>query len=74
MNTLWFPIIALAILTIVGLSSYAIYLHLKLRTQTTEMKKKEQALSEELAGRREHYRNSVNSRFRPHEDFMAIFT
>jgi hypothetical protein len=59
MNTLWFPIIALAILTIVGLSSYAIYLHLKLRTQTTERKKKEQALSEELAGRREHYRNSV---------------
>lgn len=59
MNTLWFPIIALAILTIVGLSSYAMYLHLKLRTQTTEREKKEQTLSEELAGRREHYRNSV---------------
>jgi len=41
------------------LSGYAIYLYLKLRTQTTEREKKEQELSEELAGRREHYRDSV---------------
>jgi len=59
MNTMWFLVIALAILIIVGLSGYAIYLYFKLRTQTIEKEKKEQELSEELAGRREHYRDSV---------------
>lgn len=59
MNTMWFSVIALAILIVVGLSGYAIYLCFKLRAQTTEREKQEQALSEELAGRREHYRDSV---------------
>ena len=58
MNAMWF-FIFLAILIVGGLSTYAIYLYFKLRAQNIEREKQERILSEEVAERREHYRESI---------------
>lgn len=58
MNIPWF-ILALALLVIGVLAAYAIYLFFKLRSQNQQREKQAQELSQELAERRDHYRNSI---------------
>jgi hypothetical protein len=49
----------IAVLIIVALGGYALYLYRKLRQKDTERKQQEAILSEELSARRDSYRNSI---------------
>lgn len=48
-----------AVLVVVSLSGYALYLGLKLRTKKAEREQQQEVLAEELKGRHAHYRNSI---------------
>ena len=49
----------IAVLIIVALGGYALYLYLKLRDKDAEQKQQEAMLSEELSARRDNNRNSI---------------
>ncbi|MEH6529187.1 MAG: DUF2489 domain-containing protein [Porticoccus sp.] len=49
-----------AVLIVVFLGGYALYLYLKLRTKKTEREQQKEVLAEELKGRHEHYRKSIH--------------
>ena len=52
-------LIVFAVLIVVFLGAYALYLYLKLRTQKAKREQQQEVLAEELKGRHEHYRTSI---------------
>ena len=52
-------LVVFAVLIVVPLSGYALYLYLKLRAQKAEREQQREVLAEEMKGRHEHYRNSI---------------
>jgi Protein of unknown function (DUF2489) len=52
-------LVLFAVLIVVSLGGYALYLYLQLRTQKAGREQQREVLAEELKERHEHYRNSI---------------